>query len=202
MPGSSGGRRRDDLTVIAHLEAFCGRIDCGWKTDPDGKDMPFQIVRLRAGPLPETVTHATLGLSGFGLCSWGSPKTIRHELVMLSRRGEVPKNIPALLQQVALPAITRKHAYLRGELIGPRGALFEGTELEALYVAAPAYCPEAFATVSTNFGAVVFAWVVPVTQGEADYIGRNGWRAFEDLLMETDPDLLDIHRPSVVARPH
>src|SRR5689334_2090474 len=113
--------------LIEHLEKFCGPIVEGWKNDPDGKAMPFQIVRLNGGPAAESVTYSTLGLSNHLLKSPRSSRLIRLELTMLARRDETQKSLPALLQQVAGEVVMRHVALLRGDVIGPRGALFSGS---------------------------------------------------------------------------
>src|SRR5437588_10705028 len=127
--------------VISHLESFCGPIAEGWKFDPDGKEMPFQVIRLERGPTAGTVTFSTLGLSNYPLKSPDCEKLIRHELIMLARAGAVPANFPAVLQQVGAEAITRASPYLRGEVIGPHGRLFSVAEMTALYVSNPVYFP-------------------------------------------------------------
>jgi suppressor of fused protein SUFU len=187
------------MNVVEHLESFCGPIAEGWKKDPDGKEMPFQIVRLESGPIAGTVTFSTLGLSFHPLKSATSSKTIRHELVMLVRADDIPKNLGPILQEVAAESISRGYAYLRGEVIGPRGSLFLETELMALYVANPVYFPDDFFGATTDqLGRVVFACLIPITAHEANYVAANGWTKFEDMLLRADPDLLDLRRHSIV----
>jgi hypothetical protein len=106
----------------------------GRKAGPDGQGTPIQIVSLERGPVEGSVTFSTLGLNFHQLKSATSSQLIRHELVMLARIGAVPKNLTAVLQQVAAEAITRGYAYLRGEVIGPVGKLFAESEFTALYV--------------------------------------------------------------------
>jgi suppressor of fused protein SUFU len=182
------------MNVVEHLESFCGPIVEGWQTDPDGKKMPFQIVRLERGPIEGTVTFSTLGLAFHQLSSASSSKLIRHELVMLARSNAIPDNLPVVLQQVAAEAVSRGNAYLRGEVIGPRGRLFPGSDFTALYVAIPVYFPDEFAAVDQ----VAFAWLIPITTEEAGFVAVNGWPKFEDLLLREDPDLLDMKRRSAV----
>jgi hypothetical protein len=182
------------MNVPKHLESFCGLIVEGWTTDPDGKKMLCGVARFERGPAEGSVTFATLGLNLYPLRSATSAKLIRQELVMLARKGSIPGNLPALLHQVATVAVSRGRAYLRGEVIGPRNPLFTGTELTALYVAIPVYFPEEFNSVD----GVVFAWLVPITTKEADFVSTEGWSKFEDILVRETPDLLDLHRPSVV----
>jgi hypothetical protein len=159
----------------------------------------FQIVRLEAGPVSNSVTFSTLGLSNWPLKAPVSSKLIRHELVMLARNDSVPGNLPAILQQLAEEAIAQQAAYRRGDVVGPRGSLFDRSQLEAIYASNPVYFPSEFASVATEtIGQVIFAWLVPITSREAAYVAANGWSSFEDRLVEAQPDLLDFHRLSTV----
>ena len=45
-----------------------------------------------------------------------------------------------------------------------------------------------------DVGPLWLLWVVPLYRIEADYAETHGWEAFETLLREADPDLLDPHR--------
>jgi hypothetical protein len=65
MPTSpnANSRLRLPMTIIEHLERYCGPIVEGWKSDPDGNDLPFQIVRMRGGPIDGSIAYSTLGLS-------------------------------------------------------------------------------------------------------------------------------------------
>jgi hypothetical protein len=182
------------MDVIEHLENFCGPVVEGWRTDPDGNKMSFQVVRLERGPVEGSVTFSTLGLNFHRLKSATSAKPIRHELVMLARNDAIPENLGPVLQQVAAEAVDRGYAYLRGNVIGPRGQLFPGTSFTAMYVANPVYFPEEFAA----HDQVAFAWLVPITTEEANFVATKGWPKFEDVLIRENPDLLDMHRQSVV----
>lgn len=187
----------DRMAVPDHLERFCGPIVEGWHCDADGRRLPFQIVRLAGGPVANTTTFSTLGLGDRPLRSKNSEKYIRHELVMLARSGQVPPILPAILQQAASEALERGFAYLRGELIGPRGSMFGSLGMTALYAALPVYFPDDFASVRLSDGVdVVFAWLVPITQQEAELVTRCGWERLEEALVKNDPDLLDFARAS------
>lgn len=45
---------------------------------------------------------------------------------------------------------------------------------------------------------VLVAWLIPITVNEAAFIRADGYRRFEDLLIDQDPDLQDLRRPPVV----
>jgi Suppressor of fused protein (SUFU) len=185
-------------SVITHLERFCGPIVCGWSLDLDGNKMPFQVVKTERGPISGTTTFATLGLSKYPLRSRSSQKTIRQELVMLSRSDVIPASLPALLQRLGIDAMEKNYAYLRGDVIGPRGHLFPSSTVTALYVSVPVYFPEEFSSVEDSAGAVIFAWLIPITNQEARLVDEVGWEGFEAKIEKEDPDLLDFGRASVV----
>lgn len=190
-----------DLRLVDHLESYLGTIRCGWNELPDGGTAQFHVVEYEGLPsIKGCVAYSTLGLSNLPLApSAKSGQLIRQELLLLARKSFGRENIPALVQQVAQEAIERNRAYLRGDVIGPRGAMFENTLLEAFYVASPVYLPEDFATCTLPTGDVaVIAWLVPITHAEAEYVHNVGWSRFEDILLAVDPDLLDFRRETVV----
>ena len=185
-------------TLVEHLESFLGQIGFGWK-DSDGTQWPFQVLRFLEGPIANCVTYSTLGLSDFALQSTVSSKQIRHELLLMARPIFCDRNIPAVLHQVGMEAVKSENAYSRGDIVGPRGTLISGTQMEAFYVSMPAYLPDDFATFESPEGiSSVIAWLVPITFNEAHFVKSNGWEAFEERLCEVDPDLLDLNRPSIV----
>lgn len=102
--------------------------------------------------------------------------------------------IPGILQDVALEARTAQLAILRGDVIGPRGPIVSGSEMEALYATTPNYFPVGFGTCSEGSIAIAISWLVPISHGEAHFVMNRGWSAFEDLLSETQPNLVDIFR--------
>jgi len=184
---------------IEYLEQFLGETAYGWSKDAGGSDLPFQIVKYNGGPFPGTVSYTTLGLSNIPLQSPVSDKKIRHELVFVADSQFGDRNIPGILQQVANQAIQRNTAYVRGNVIGPYGVLFEGSELEALYVSIPVYFPDVFHVFDdAENGPIVQVWLLPITRREVLFVQENGWDAFEDVLERINPDLVDFARGSVV----
>lgn len=183
--------------LVEHLERALGPIRTGWAVAPDGAKTPFQIVRFAGGSGADSVAYSTLGLSRRVLPSPTSDLRIRQELLMLAPDALEPDNVASLLLQVGEMAIRMGRALLRGDVIGPAGALVPGSDLTALYVTMPTYFPDEFATYSDDDGTIVIAWLVPITDSEADYVSNHGWDAFEDRLSEQDPDLVDFHRTAM-----
>lgn len=176
--------------LAEHLERFLGQIDVGWSRDADGFELPFQVVRFAPGTLSGCVALSTLGLSSTALTSRGSGKAIRQELMMIvpERLREGP--VPGLLQQVGLDVLASGSALLRGDVFGPLGSLFAMSKMEALYAAIPVYLPNDFG----QFDDVVITWLVPVSRSEAEFVAARGWPAFEERMIDVDPDLTDVDR--------
>lgn len=176
--------------LIEHVEGFLGPIVSGYSM-PGAPS--YQVVKFE---VPWATIVMTLGLSHHELRSEESVKSIRHELLMM-----VPEDLAGtaagVLADLADEVLAAHAPLLQGQVIGPRGPMFAGTEMEAIYVAAPVYLPEGFGSVDTDQGTVVFAWMVPITPAEAGFARSHGWSAFEDLLLAEQPALLDVHRQPV-----
>jgi hypothetical protein len=154
--------------LIDHLETYLGPIVSGYAKDDEGKALPFQIARFENAP-PNTITLVTIGFSDTRLAMRGTGRRVRQEYFVTVNLEWDARNLPALLHQVAMEAYQRDSAYLRGQVLGPRGTLVAGTAFEALYVAT-----------------------------EAHFAKERGYDAFEELLVERDPDLRDLGRATIV----
>ena len=185
-------------TLVEHIEHHLGPIQEGWAEQSDGRELPFQVVRTLRGPLPGTDAYLTLGMSNSPLPSPRSDKRVRQELVMAVRATEISLGVPSVLQQVASEALSLGRPLLRGEVMGPRGAMFPGSEMEALYAAIPVYFADSFSSCDIDgLGTVVFCWLVPISREEAQFVRHCGWERFEDRLVEENPDLVDVFRRSM-----
>ena len=185
-------------SLIEHYEKYFGVIQHGWSKSADAIDMPFQVVECQEGTFKGVSCFATLGMSNYELGASVSGKAIRQELFLAAPTSLGARNIPAVLQQIGNETINRGLAYLRGDVIGPRGCLFEGAAFQAIYVTMPVYFPEALKTFQGEEGCeIVIAWLVPITQSEAFYIRNHGWEKFESLLEREDPNLFDFDRSSL-----
>ena len=131
-------------SLVDHYERYLGAIQHGWKCPEEAGGKLVQIVECHGGTLGGVSTFATLGLGQFELTSAVSDKVIHHELMIIAPEKFGPQNIPAILQQVASEAIRARRAFLRGDVVGPRGTLFADRRFESLYVAIPVCLPEAF----------------------------------------------------------
>ncbi|WP_026689681.1 suppressor of fused domain protein [Alteribacter aurantiacus] len=186
---------------IDFLESHIGPIERGWIKDPTGKQLPFQIVKFSDGPLPDTTTYCTLGLSNELLGDAGEKEHVRQELVFATYDQFQDEAIPFIMQNVGAMAMRNKVPFRRGDVIGPYGPMFNESHMEAFYVTLPVYYPSQFEVYEINEKVCIqLRWLVPITVDEATFIEEKGWGHFEDLLEESEPDLIDINRPCLIGR--
>jgi hypothetical protein len=187
------------MSILYHFEAYLGETVGGWK-NPGGEQWPFYVFRFDDGPVPDTVTYSTIGLSEFTLKSPLSSMRTRFELIFATHVSFGDSYIPAMLHDIGVAAISRDRGYIRGEVLKLGGKLFPGTNLESLYVTSPMYLPQEFGTVKTLDGdSCVIVWLLPITSDEAKLIGDKGWDAFEKMLVQYQPNLFDMNRPTFFA---
>lgn len=173
-----------------HLERHLGRIEQGWKFKH------FQVV-VYGREMFGGRAFTTLGLGRYGLASPVSNKTIHHELLVILPESVKAKHAVDLLGRVGEKTIEQNLPLLRGDVVGARGPVLPRTRMEGLYVAAPVYLPDEFATYSGPEGEIIIAWLVPISASEVSLVKDKGWSAFEEALIDADPDLVDLKRLSV-----
>jgi hypothetical protein len=185
------------VDLIAHLESFLGPISRGARGDgstPAG----LQVVWFADDtPFPGATTLATLGLSRHRLSQPSGD--LRQELMLHLPTTGQPANAAGVLFQLAGELLATHRGLPRGELVGPRGRLFAGTAMTALYVTVPVYLPDEFAVCDSSTGPIVLTWLVPVTDAEVQYVRIHGWRALETAFESEDPDLTDLSRASIAV---
>lgn len=182
--------------LIAHCESHLGPIVTGWVDDENGTRLPFQVAEFAKSPIDGASVLCTLGLSKIPLRVGDSTRRLRQELVMMFRDADGRRNLPAILQQVGMKAIELDLACYPGDVIGPKNALQAGASVSALYVTLPVYLPDSFQVCHEE--STVFAWLVPITKSEADFVRARGRDEFENALEAADPDLLDFSREGIV----
>jgi Suppressor of fused protein (SUFU) len=187
--------------VAKYLEDHLGPIQNG-REFPLPEREPFSVVQFADRPMRGATTFATLGLSERVLAQPAGGANLRQELLMAAA-GNFDKEDMALLLASVVDEVWRSGLSLdRGAVIGPRGPLFSGSPLEALYCAPPAYFPAGLAMCTLPGTPLVIVWLVPVTAREAAF-AREGFGPFEALLQVQNPNLLDLARGELVlpARP-
>lgn len=186
------------MTIAEHLEKHLGPMHGGTKVRlAKGRRAPeIFIASFPDRPVNRAITYSTLGLSEYEL-EQEDGGNLRQELLFSCRLPRDRDEPVSLLMAVAADVISAGRALPRGHVVGPAGPLIEDSRLEALYCAAPVYFDDDFHVFRELHPPVVFVLLIPITAAEAEFVEREGWEAFEDLLVEQDADLLDLNRDSI-----
>jgi len=182
--------------LIEHLESFLGLMAGGSRGDdttPEGvqvawfgPDVPFNGV----------TTLVTVGLSRRHL-NLPTGGAWHQELLMHVPTDDYPARAAGLLFQVAGEMARRRAALPHGQVIGPKGPLFPGSQTTAMVAVSPRYMPEAFAVCRIETAPVILTWLVPITTGEAELIQKSGWGRLEQAFAAQNPDLADPRRAEI-----
>jgi len=182
------------MNVSAHLEHYLGPIERGWSASTG--PMGVQVCRFRDQPYASASTFATLGLSHHAL-RMTEKREVRQEVVLSVQKSQAREELAGLLLEVATRMIREHRALLRGEVLPLGSTILPGTEATALYASLPVLFPGGLATFSGTTPPTVFVWLFPILPNEVRFIATHGWSAFEDLLEQQAPDLLDLHRAPI-----
>lgn len=184
------------MSLIKHVENYLASIIEGQKDD--NSEESFQIVSFNDCPADTVSTFLSLGMSE-NILKINTSKTVRQQLVFLAYTQDVePKIVVSFLMSLCEAIIIRKKAVLRGELIPLRSDFAEKMGFEFVYCTIPAFFDDEFYCYDETSPSTVIVWIIPIYKTEANFIFKNGWECFEDLLEEKDPDLYSLKRQAVV----
>jgi hypothetical protein len=191
--------------MIQHMEAYLGPIRQSWRSTPDGEELQFQIVRCEGG-IEGTRVFCTLGLSNHAFKETPSAAgvPIRQELLIAVPESDDHRNLPTLVQQLGLIALSRHTAFLQGEVIGGTYPVFADRLFRGFGASFPCFVSaDEFTVYKLADGQeVVFVWMIPLYREEIDFVRTEGWSRFEDLAVEKGIDLVELVRGSLIAEPY
>jgi len=149
-------------------------------------------------PASGAVSLVTRGLMHLPLCD-DCGSMLRQELLMACWREQFHEDLPTLIAVVGRARAQEGRRLAWGEVLPPAGSLLPNTAMEAMYVSQPGYFDPALAKIDGDGEPVRVRWLIPIHADEASWISERGHEAFEKLLVDRDPDLLDLDRKSVVS---
>jgi len=182
-------------TLPEHIATFLGRGEDAWSLETDSHSL--QVVKTSNQPAPGVASYATLGMSDIVLTMPGY-RSVRQELVFAAYERFAAPDVASFLLTFGTSVLSLGEALLRGDMIGPQNPLIPGVEANSVYCTAPVPFDERLATYDGSAPLTVFVWALPITGDEAEFVMRNGWSRFEELLESREPDLWDLNRPSIV----
>lgn len=188
-------------SIVAHLEAHLGTLAQAWVNEAHPE---MGVAMFTDPPWEDALVLATAGLSHHPL-DMPSGAKVRHELVMPLAADEAEpgpatlSSLVGLLMFLSDGLIDMKRSPGRGQVILLPQDVAEALRFAAIYCSAPTFLEDDFALIRATDPPTVLIWTIPIQQAEANYIAAEGWNAFEDRLVDAEPDLFVPHRPAVVA---
>lgn len=174
--------------VLRHLERFLGPLKKRWLNDAAPS---FQVLLFSDRPKRDSQCLVTYGLSAHLLQIVGNgDSTIKMELLICADSSFDPEALAALLFAVGQDAVTQ-HATpgVRKVLMGS-GAILLNPVFEHFYLTFPGYFPAEFEMCEAVSSPVAIVQLIPISSKEREAIEKQGWRAFEDGMVEQHIDLL------------
>jgi hypothetical protein len=178
--------------LLEHLESHLGTIEGSWRRDPNGNQMPFQLVRYRGQAPPGCVVLTTFGQSSFALDQG------RMELMMIAPERLASGRLPGFLLAIGQEILRHRELPLYGDLFTNFGPLRSISTMDTLCVGRPLYHAAQFGEFDNGTQQVTIAWLMPVSAAEADYIRARGVREFEQLMRDHDIDPTNFNRASML----
>jgi hypothetical protein len=184
------------IELTDHIEEYLGPVKASWSLTHEGAQAPFKVVRC-SDLIDGTNVFCTFGLSNHAfkeVSIGGSP--IRHELLIAVPEALGDLTFPAIVQQLGMMTLSRNKPFLFGETIGGTHEVFAGRPFRGFGATSPVFIEgDGFEVFKRADGAdVVFVWMVPLCKVEIEFAREKGWSKLEDLIIESDLDLVELDR--------
>ncbi|WP_313491356.1 suppressor of fused domain protein [Exiguobacterium sp.] len=190
------------MNYIEHLEAHCSE-NTGYLEIEELQNHAIQLVQFQNAPFANANTVTSLGLLRYPL-QFENGAVIHQEVMLSVMQQEAESDMIELVYRLTLEALKTGHAYDLGEYLPMPDGLLSKYGFAALYVTTPFYFEESFQVYKGNatFGepeTVLPVWFVPIFTSEVAYIKQYGAEKFNEMLYETEMQLLNLKRHSLAG---
>lgn len=190
------------MNYIKHLEAHCGEIT-GHLEMEELKEQAIQLVQFQNAPFTNACTVTSLGLLRYPL-QFENGAVVHQEVMLSVMQPDAESDLIELVYRLTLEALKTGHAYDLGEYLPMPDRLLSKYGFAALYVTTPFYFEESFQVYKGNaaFGEPETAlpvWFVPIFASEVAYIEQYGTEEFNEMMYETEMQLLNLKRHPLVG---
>lgn len=152
----------------------------------------FRVATFDDQPAESAFTLTTLGVSEHEFRDRES--RVRQELLVCAWNAFRGDALHQFLFAMGNYVIESRTAAARGMIYEFPEPFTAGRAWQHVFVFTPLYHSALLSAVPP----VDFMWLIPITPAEFAFIQTNGPQAFDDLLTQKDPDLLDLGREAVV----
>jgi hypothetical protein len=175
--------------VDAHLRLALGTPVLSTSGKAFGRRAAFRVDTYADQPAEGAFTMVTVGL-----CE----TPLRPELLMCAWDAWRSDAFYSTLFTVADDLAERSLPVEQGMVLELPAPVVPESKMSHLFIYQPVYHLEDLQPIETAAGPVPVFWLVPITDAESRVVDDDGWEALDTLLLEHDPDLLDLRRDSMV----
>ena len=159
----------------------------------DNQGSGLEVGLFKDQPQKSIITYSTINMSN-NILETRAGKFIRHELIFSIYDVDQTEIIPQHIISFAESIIKSNKGLMRGEVVGPGIPFVPGSDKIGLYMTIPVFFEDSFFVDNDSVPPVVYVWMMPVTGEEIDFIQKNGWGKFEDILEGKSDQFWDIKR--------
>jgi hypothetical protein len=184
--------------ILDHLRPFMGEPvrQKDFLVETDGQPLTLRVWEFRDRPVVGAMTFVTSGLSGLQLTREDGAIG-RAELMFSCYEEWADIDCAYLLLAIVKYVLVDRAMPRQGKAITLTSPIVEGTGLTGLICYEPMYFDERLYVPRSTAPPTLFVWLVPLTSTELALVSKAGWPPLLDLLVEHDPELLDLERPSM-----
>ena len=187
----------DDINGVlrAHIDAeWPGRTKelFVWAYGPPAEVLPrLRICRVAPGSAQDPWVYVTIGAwEATGRASEG------QEFILLAPSADA-RHVETLAV-AAFYHCSPEHRLRLGRAYDAGRSWVEGSKCDHFLVSRPYPCPPAFEMCVADGVLVRFAWLLPITTSEAEFVRHNGLEALESLFESRAVDAIDPFRNAAV----
>lgn len=184
--------KKRTMELIKHLEKYLGEINEGIKLND--REYNISVSIFKNMPFEGINSYCTLGMSKYLL--FHNSKEFRIELIFGSEERFEKSAIARLLLTFSERLITTGTAPFLGNVFDFNDYIYPNSRMSKLYITSPVFYQPDFQVCNTASSNVIFPWVFPIHDSEAEFIKANGYDFFESYLEENDINSFwDLLRP-------
>ena len=185
--------------ITAHFNQYLGQEsdNSGGTNLVSGQSPDVRIYRYDNKPVDHAFSLASVGLHKT-IFHQPDGQPVRHEILFCAWQQFLSDKIYACLFEYIAYQQSQPGSITIGELFNFEAPVCDNSKMEAFVFYEPGYFDEGLAVFDGVTPQVVMAWAIPIHRKELAFIEQNGASAFDELLAEHDPDLLDLARKPIV----
>lgn len=184
------------MDYLEHLEAHCGEFTNQFEFE-DLMEQAVQFLQFNDSPTTNTFTISTLGLHWHTLQNEDGTH-LHQELLMSFKQKRAYEDVVELLWQLTNHVLETHQAFELGEYFELPSNVFKRLKFSSIYVTTPFYFDKSFLVYEGDEQKVLSVWFIPIFPSEEEFIETHGAEQFDELLYETEDELLDLKRKPLV----